>query len=193
MKKIISVFVVLTLILSLACIPAMALTSNELVQYMRDKGFAQEYIIYAQNHFKTYNNYTPAQLDTLKVYMESTLAIVMPKNPEVVTKGATYFDKSKFTNAEEDQILDNVIKAASALNIKAVVTRGPDSIRYVQFYLDDKPLLTVTPKYFELKYTNDLTPNVNVFVIASLILALILVVCAGTIMAKRTSFAKKVV
>lgn len=194
MKKIISAFVVLVLILSMVAIPASALTNDQLIQYLKDKGFANEYIVYAQNHFKTYNKYTSAQLDTLKMYIDSTLTIVMAKNPEVVTKGGASFDKSKFTQAEEDQILDNVVKAAAALNIRAVITRGPNSVRYAQFYADNgDEIATVTPDYFDLKYTNDLTPNVNVFVVASIILAFILIVCAGTIMTKRSLFAKRVV
>jgi hypothetical protein len=178
----------------LAAIPATALTNDQFIQYLKDKGFANEYIVYAQNHLKTYKNYSSAQLDTLKMYIDSTLAIVMPKNPEVVTKGASYFDKNKFINTEEDQILDNVVKAAAALKIRTVITRGPNSVRYAQFYTEDgRPIGSVTPDYFDLKYTNETTPDVSVFVVSSIILALILIVCAATLMAKRSMYAKRVV
>ncbi|OJU17680.1 MAG: hypothetical protein BGN88_06085 [Clostridiales bacterium 43-6] len=191
MKKIISLLFLMVFIASMALMQASALSEKEYITYLKDKGFANEYIIYAENHFKSYN-YTSEQLDSLKDYSDKILAIVMPKNPEVVTKGGDYFVKAKFTSEEEEQILDYVVKAADAMGIQAVVTRGPDSIRYVEFYdASGKKIGTVTPKYNTLKYTGPQANGDSFFVFG--VIGLVLVLMAGTFLTTRVFYLKRAV
>ena len=188
MKKLLSSMALLLVLVSLFSIQASAITKTDYINYLRSKGFAKEYIVYAQNHFKS-NNYTSKQLDSLKMYSNIVLGIVMPKNPEVVTKGGKYFDKAKFTQAEEDEILKNVIKAADSLGIKSVVTRGADSIRRIDFYNSKgKKIGSVTPKYNVLKYTGP-ESSVNVYIISAALLVLVL--AGGTIITTRVFYLKK--
>lgn len=154
MKKMFVIFLSVILCVSLFSIQAFAITDTQYISYLKEKGFAQEYINYAENHFKSYK-YSSAQLDTLKMYSDKVLEIVMVKNPEVITKGSTKFVKSNFTNAEENLILDYVVKSADSLGLRAVITRGPDSIRYIDFYNKaGKKIGSITPKYNTLKYTD---------------------------------------
>lgn len=188
MKRIITVMVGVLLSFVLFSSQVLAITDTQYIDYLKEKGFAQEYITYAQNHFKSYK-YTGAQIDTLKFYSDKVLEIAMAKNPEVITLGSTKFDKSKFTNAEEDQILEYVTKGAEALGLTAVITRGADSIRYIEFYNKaGKKIGSVQPKYNVLKYTDGTLAPINNYIYFSL--ALIALLALVTAVVKKI-FAKK--
>lgn len=189
MKRLITVTVFLFILISAFSLQVFAMTKAECVQYLKDKGLAQEYIIYAENHFKTYD-YTASQIDALKTYTDNVYNLVFPKNPDVITKGSSYFVKSNFTNAEEDQILDNVIQAAKALNLNPVVIIGADSIRYIEFYnAAGKKIGSISTKYNTLKYTGP-DDSTLIYVIISAVLVLILV--AGALIIRKKFYLKKV-
>ena len=189
MKKLFAGIFVIVLLFSLFSMQVFATTANDYIQYLKNKGFAQEYIIYAQNHFKSYS-YTSAQLDALESYSDQMLAIIMPKNPDVITKGGNYYKSTAFTDAEEDQMVDIVVKAANSLGIRAVFTRGPDTMRYVNFYNKSGKLIgTVTPKYNSLKFTDD--PFGSTALYLSIAALLILLLGAGTFIVKKSLYTKR--
>ena len=190
MKRLFAGLIVTIMTISLFSIQAFATSESDILQYMKDKGFAQTYIVTAENHFKSYD-YTSAQLDSAKSYCDKLLEIINAKNPEVITKGGDSFNKNAFTDAEEDQIVDYVVKAAASLNIKAVVTRGPDTIRYVEFYnTAGKKIGSITPKYNTLKLTGNALGSTTLYAIfLSLFVA---VLCLGTVVVKNTLYTKKV-
>jgi len=190
LKKMLAIFFGIIISVSLFSSQVLAITETQFIDYLKQNDFAQEYITYAQNHFKSYN-YTSAQLDSLKIYTDNVLEIAMAKNPEVITQGSTKFDKSKFTNAEEDQIIEYVIKGAEALGLTAVVTRGADSIRYVEFYNKaGKKIGSVQPKYNVLKYTDGTLASVNNYIYFSLLIIGLLAI--ATVVLKKVIAKKEV-
>lgn len=189
MKKLL-VGVVAVIAVSLFSVQSFAMTENEFIQYMKDKNFADEYIVYAQNQLKT-DDFTSAQLEDAKAYVDKSLEVVMPKNPEVITKGKDYFKKDLFTKAENDQVLDNVVKAANSLDMKAVVKTGPDNIRYIEFYSQEgKKLGSIQPKKDTLKLTGVAISPVMVY--GGILLLFLIVLILGTVFVRKSYFKKKV-
>ena len=190
MKKIISVLAMLLMLTIPVAMSASAMTDSDFIQYLKDNDFAQEYIVFAENHFKSYS-YSDTQLDDMKTHFENARVIVAEKNPEVITKGGTYFDRSKFTTEEINKIADEIVAGAEALGVRCEIRKDPNSEWYFEFYNADGQKIAsayVNPTLFKV---TDGTPTGSAVYYILAAVALVAVVGGGAFLIKKRTSAVK--
>lgn len=108
-----------------------ATTESDIIAYLKSNNVNSSYLTQAENFFKT-NDFSDAQLTALKSDIESTVALVKSVNPEALTN-PTAANLGKFSEAQKQEVLNSVTKAAGDVNLKVNFTKDASGVTVAEF------------------------------------------------------------